>query len=409
MPAHKAWGQSDVEVIVVGSGPGGAATAIHLARRGRRVLLLEGRDFARARPADMRSGEVLSPGGQRELATLGLPCDGAGWRLTPFAIVRNHWHNGRVTYDPLPRGLAYWQTDRGQLDRALFALARAEGVDARDACRVGDLLRDATGAVRGVVTKPGPASDQRSWRAPLVVDASGRRSVILARLGLKEPELALRRIALALFFTDVPGCAPGVWEQHFFAAHNTTLRGSMMRPGLYRYSFETDLAYRDRVARRHGKLTPRAMALAMLAELQPALHERFAAAPALPYTVAYAPIGYRVREIAHDGLVMVGDAAGYLDPSSGQGIEFALRMARLAAASIDRALAADDYRAAAFAPYLDGRRRELDAAMRALRLYLRLSRQKPLLSLFSRLRPARAALTRSLVTPAPHLCDADAR
>jgi len=389
----------DAEVIVIGSGPGGAATAIHLARRGRRVLLLEGRDLARDRPADMRSGEVLSPGGQRELAALGLPCDGADWRLTPFDVVRNHWHNGRVTHDRLPRGLAYWQIDRGRLDRALFALARAEGVDARDACRAGDLLRDETGSVRGVVIKPGPTTNQKTWRAPVVVDASGRRSVILARLGLQEPEPAVRRLALVLFFADVPGCAPGVWEQHFFAAHNTTLRGSMMRPALYRYSFETDLAYRDRFTLRHGKLTPRAMALAMLAELRPALHERFTAASALPYTVAYAPVGYRVREITHDGLVMVGDAAGYLDPSSGQGIEFALRTARLAAASIDGALATGDYRAAAFAPYLDGRRRELDAAMRALRLYLCLSRQKPLLSLFSRLQPARSLMTRSLVTP----------
>jgi len=391
----------DAEVIVVGAGPAGAATAIYLARCGRRVLLLEGRDFARARAADMRSGEALSPGGQRELAALGLTCDDAGWRLTPFDTLRNHWPNGRVTHDPLPRGLAFWQTDRGQLDRALFALARAEGVDARDGCRVADVSRDADGTICGVVTKTGPTAEARTWRAPIVVDAGGRRSVILARLALKQPEREFRRIALVLFFAGVPDCPPGVWEQHFFAAHNTTLRGSLLRPGLYRYSFETDLAYRDLFAVRHGKLTPHATVLAMLAESRPALHERFAAAPVLPYSAAYAPVGYRVPDIARDGLVLVGDAAGYLDPATGQGIEFALRTARLAATSIDGALERRDYRAASFAPYLDGRRRELDAAMRALRLYLRLSRQEPLLNLFSRLPPARTLMTRALVTPRP--------
>ena len=96
-----------------------------------------------------------------------------------------------------------------------------------------------------------------------------------------------------------------------------------------------------------------------------------------------------------------GDAAGYLDPATGQGIEFALRTARLAAASINAALERRDYRTASFTPYLDGRRRELDAAMRALRLYLRLSRQESLLNLFSRLPPARALMTRALVTPRP--------
>jgi len=389
--------EDDAEVIVVGSGPAGAATAIHLARRGRRVLLLEGRDFARPRPADLRSGEALSPGAQREIAALGLPDD--GWRLDPFDVLHNHWPNGRVTRDPLPHGLAFWQTDRGRLDRALFALARAEGVDARDGCRVCDLLRDGAGAARGVVTKAGPASEARTWRAPLVVDAGGRRSVILARLGLKRPEEEFRRVALVLFFADMPDCRPGIWEQYFFGGHNTTLRGSRMRPGLYRYSLETDLSYRSLVAARLGALSPRDMALAMLAELRPALRERLAGAPALPYSVAYAPVGYRVPEIARDGLVLVGDAAGYLDPSTGRGIELALRTARLAADAIDRSLAARDYRAASFAPYLAGRRRELDGAVRALRLYLRLSRQRPLLDLFSYARPARALATRALVAP----------
>lgn len=162
---------AEAEAIVVGGGPAGAATAIGLARRGRRVLLLEGRDFARRpvpRAAEMRSGEVLSPGSQRELRRLGLPLDGADWRFTPFATLHQRWPNGRRTLDRLPAGLEFWQTDRGRLDRALFALARAAGADARDGCRVRGVLRegrDGGGSAAWWTTRGGPGA-RRSWWTP---------------------------------------------------------------------------------------------------------------------------------------------------------------------------------------------------------------------------------------------------
>ncbi|MDP9375420.1 MAG: NAD(P)/FAD-dependent oxidoreductase, partial [Chloroflexota bacterium] len=390
-------GPADAEVIVVGSGPAGAATAIGLARRGRRVLLLEGRDFTRRpepRAAEMRSGEVLSPGSQREVQRLGLPVEGVDWRFSSFAALRNRWPNGRVTLDPLPRGLAFWQTDRGRFDRALFALARAEGVDARDGCRVRDVLRDASGddgAIRGVVTGEA-AGPGRAWRAPVVVDASGRHSPMLVRLGLKAPDPEFRRVAMVCFYDWVPDCPPGVWEQHFLAVGSTALKGSMMTEGLYRFSLETDLATRDCFAARHGRQPPHATLLALLAELHPALHERFRAARPRRYSMAYAPVGYRVRRIAHDGLVLVGDAAGYLDPATGQGIEFALRSARLAAGAIDAALAAGDCRREQFAPYLLSREREFARSLAWLRLYLRISGRPAALRIVSRVPAARAAL-----------------
>lgn len=386
------------EVIVVGGGPAGAATAIALARRDRRVLLLEGRDFARPRAADLRSGEVLSPGSQRELARLGLAPERGDWRFSTFAALRQHWPNGRITHDPLPRGLCYWQIDRGRFDRALFALAREVGVDARDGHRVRDVLRDERGVVRGVTAQAG-GEPERPWRAPLVVDAGGRHSPLLVKLRLKEPDPEFRRAALICFYQEVPDCAPGVWEQHFLGRHDAALKGSLIRPGLCRFSLEVDLAFRDAFAARLDRRAPHALLLALLRELAPALHARFATARPLDYSMAYAPLAYRVREIAHDGLLLVGDATGYLDPATGQGIEFALRGARLAAAAIDDALAAGDCRRERFAPYLAGRRREVLTALVWLRLYLRLTRRRAALDAFSRLPSARAALIRLLVTP----------
>lgn len=385
------------ETIVVGSGPAGTATAIALARRGRRVLLLEGRDFGQPRAADLRSGEVLSPGSQRELARLGLDPGAGNWHMSSFATLRQYWPNGRVTHDALPRGLRYWQIDRGRFDRALFALARETGVDARDGHRVRDVL-SGDGTIHGVTARNGNGAE-RAFRAPIVVDASGRHSALLSRLRLKAPDPEFRRAALICFYETVPDCAPGVWEQHFLGRHSLALKGSRMRAGLYRFSLEADLAFRDRFADERGLRAPHALLLAILREFAPALHERFAAARPLPYSMAYAPLAYRVTGITHNGLLLVGDTTGYLDPATGQGIEFALRAARLAAATIADALDAGDYRRDRFTAYVAGHHREVSAALTRLRLYLRLARHRPILNAFSYLPPARAALIRALVTP----------
>ena len=384
------------DVIIVGAGPAGAAAATHLARRGWRVVLLEGRDLAHARAADLRSGEVVSPGGQAELRALGLLTAGAEWRFESFATIRNRWPNGRATDDPLPHGLAYWQTDRGKLDRALFAFAGAAGAQTHDTQRVRALLRDRRGAVGGVTTRDETGAG-RDWHAPVVIDASGRYSAILHELGGRQPDPEFRRAALVTFYSAFPGCTPGTWEQHFLVRHGAAVKGARMGPDLYRFSLELDLAAREEYARQLGTSAPHELTLAILRDLAPHLHARFRAATPLPHRTAYGPLAYRVRRIIDDGLLLIGDAAGYLDPGTGQGIEFALRTARVAAITVDRALTLGDPCAERFAPYVAARQREIARAMLWLRLYLRLTRRAPLLDLASHTPPLRAALIRALV------------
>jgi flavin-dependent dehydrogenase len=384
------------DVIVVGGGPAGAAAATHLVRRGWRVVLLEGRDLAHQRAADLRSGEVLSPGGQAELHALGLPTGAADWRFESFATIRTRWPSGHTTDDPLPHGLAYWQTDRGKLDRALFAFADAAGAQTHDSQRVRALLRDRRGAVCGVTTRD-ETGNGREWHAPIVIDASGRYSAILHELGGRQPDPEFRRAALVTFYAEFPGCTPGVWEQHFLARYGAAVKGARMGPNLYRFSLELDLAAREAYARRLGSGAPHELTLMILRELAPHLHARFRAATPLPHRTAYGPLAYRVRRIIDDGLLLIGDAAGYLDPGTGQGIEFALRTARVAAVTVDRALRLGDPRAERFAPYVTARGREIARAMAWLRLYLRLTRRAPLLDLASHAPPLRAGLIRAMV------------
>lgn len=383
------------DLIIIGGGPAGAATAIALARAGRKVVLCEARNFKQSQMSDLKTGEVLSPGAQRELAHLGFPCAvDAPWRLDDFAVLRQFWSERRVTRHPLPKQLCYWQSDRGVFDKALLDFAAQAGVEVKLGFRVAGIIRD--GDLVGGVRQQDGTTLEVPLVAPLVVDASGRRSPLLARLDLKRPDPEFQRLALVCFFSDVPDTANGEWEQHFLGAFNTTLNGSRMKAGLYRFTLETDLKVKERFSNLHRPLE---LFLAILQEARPALAARFRAATPLSYAIAYAPIAYQVPKIVHQGLVMVGDAAGYLDPATGQGIEFALRMARLAAGVLDRAIQQQSYNPEDFRSYELELKKEISYIKRDLRLYLRVTRRRRLLNLLSRVRPLRYLVVRRMVTP----------
>ena len=89
-----------------------------------------------------------------------------------------------------------------------------------------------------------------------------------------------------------------------------------------------------------------------------------------------APLGYRVSAVARDRLLLVGDAAGYLSPITGQGNEFALRTGRLAATAADNALRAGDLSAGAFASYIEGRKYEVERQVDYVRAQLRILRDR---------------------------------
>jgi flavin-dependent dehydrogenase len=403
--------ETEAEVIVIGGGAAGCSTAIYLARRGRRVILLEGREDRPPQLSVLHSGEVLSPGSQLELDRLGLDLNQAQsgdylvrWKLQEWASLRLHWPGGRETFDRLPPGVAFWQINRGNFYRALRQLARAEGVQVCEGVRVINLLRDSAGRCLGVSARAAGEAPYE-LEAPVTVDASGRNSVVLARLGLRQPEPHFRRAAYLLFFSELAGAPePGVWQQYWLR-NTTTLRGSYLAPRLYRFSFETSLAERNRWLAKFGRLTAHELFLAALAEQLPQEARRFREATRLPHLLAFAPVGFRVAQITHDGLLMVGDASGYLDPSTGQGIEFALRLGRLAARSIEEAFAVNRFERPAFDRYLRERQDEVLPIMRRLRLFLMGSQSNRLLDVVGGVALARRAAMRQIIKTSPAIID----
>jgi menaquinone-9 beta-reductase len=344
------------DVIVVGAGPAGCAAAIRLAEAGRDVLLLERRSDEEGE--DIASGELLAPVAQEELAQLRVEVP-PSCLFDRFTAVRNVYPDLSFTTHHLPPGIAWVHVDKGGLGRALRARASAVGARLMRGARVTGLAFRPTEAI--VETAEGA-----TWTAPLVVDAGGRYAPSLRLLGLKREDPEFRQIGVALFFSSFDGAVPSTWDRHLYGANGAMISGGRIRPGLYRYICEADLA--DKQAE---GLRPIEFIETMARRHDPWLAARFAAEPRIGEPWAMAPIGYRVLEVVRPRLLLCGDAAGYLSPLTGQGLEFAMRMGRLAARTARDALAAGDCTGDALAAYARDRAGELETVLGYLRHMLR--------------------------------------
>lgn len=343
-------------VIVVGAGPAGCAAAIRLAEAGHDVLLLERKREEDGE--DIASGEVLAPMAREELAELGVELP-PSCLFDRFTAVRNVYPDLSFTTHAMPPGIAWVHVDKGGLGRALRARAMAVGVRLVRGARVTAL---SFGPAEAVVE----SAEEGAWTAPLVIDAGGRYAPSLRLLGLKREDPEFCQIGVALFFSSFDGAVPQTWDRHLYGTNGAMISGGRIRPGLYRYICEADLA--DKQAE---GLRPIEFIETMARRHDPWLAERVTSEPRVGEPWAMAPIGYRVLEVARPRLLLCGDAAGYLSPLTGQGLEFAMRMGRLAACTAHEAVESGDCSGDALARYARDRANELETAVGYLRHMLR--------------------------------------
>lgn len=356
------------DVIVVGGGPAGTATATHLARAGRAVLLLERARFPRDKPC----GEFLSPpvrGLLEELGVYGQVLE-AGARRVPSA--RIHCASGQTFAGRFTGADSPWaregglSVERRALDRLLFENAGARGVDARAGTAVRSVLRE-----RGRIV--GVATDAGEFRAPVVVGADGGHSRVAREMGGVRPLPRLQKIALVGHYANVP-----LGEEHPVEMHLAP--GGMVcgfGPGPGDTANVTVVVGQDQ-ARQIAAVGPDAYYDAALpafpevaARLRRARRTRLATCGTFGHTTA--------RTVA-DGALLVGDAATFIDPFTGEGVYFALRGAQMAAATLDHALRRGDTSASALAPYAAWRRRELSPKYAVCGLVQRAVRRERLMA-----------------------------
>jgi flavin-dependent dehydrogenase len=338
---------TSADVIVVGAGPAGAATAILLAERGLDVVVLDRARFPRPKIC----GEYLSPEAARILDRLGVlkAVDAAG--AAPLAGMRITAPDGTVvggSYRPIGPWRPYRSHAMG-LSRAAFDMVlvdrlRALPVDFREQVRVTDLLRDGEQVIG--VTALDASGQARPLRARLVIGADGRSSIVAHQLGCRRPH-RLRRMALVTYVRGIADCRD-VGEIFVDPPDYAIL--NPLSPDSVNMSLVVPL---DHVASWTDRLE--AFFEARVKQL-PHLARRVAGAERTAPIQAMGPLAYRVDPPQQGGVMLVGDAAGFYDPLTGEGVFSALRAAELVAETAAQAFRTSDWSAAALAGYERARR-----------------------------------------------------
>jgi flavin-dependent dehydrogenase len=308
------------DVLVAGGGPAGALAALVLARAGARVRVLERAVF----PRDKLCGDTVNPGALAlvgrhlpvsELVARGLPV--CGMRLTgPGAVtVDGDYAVGHP-------GLAVRRRD---LDLWLLESAAAAGAVVEVGTAVTSAIVDETPdgpRVAGVHTRSSAGTAEH--RAPWTLAADGRRSRLMSCLGLARQPASPRRWALGGYFDGVDGLgARG--EMHVRRGHYIGV--APMPGGLA----NTCLVSPSPAA--GGWADPAATLVAALGADR-RLRPRFARARLVGVPLVLGPMAVDLAAAGVPGLLAAGDAAGFIDPMTGDGLHFAFRGAEMAAAII---------------------------------------------------------------------------
>jgi flavin-dependent dehydrogenase len=312
---------NDFDVIVVGAGPAGSTLAAFLGTQGLSTLLLDKARF----PRDKVCGEYMSPEALGTLGRLGIldRVESLAHRKLYGIVI--HSYDGvasRGTYRPVgpyapyrPYGLAI---RREQFDELLFRHAATRPhVTALEGFRVESLLFE-NGRVTGV------RGEGREFRAELIVGADGARSVVGRSLGLSEPHPGLRKFALAGYWADMHHeeygelhlGLPGYFALAPVDQNLVNINFVVGGDSLGAARGDPEGFYRDALNR------------------NPRLRARLRNARLVGEVRATGPIARRCRGVTAPGAILIGDAAEFVDPFTGEGLFIALRSAELAARHI---------------------------------------------------------------------------
>jgi flavin-dependent dehydrogenase len=313
-------------VLIVGAGPAGTVAATVLARAGVRVRLIDRAVF----PRDKLCGDTLNPGTMAALRRLGLAqtVEGRGLRVDGMRVTGP---GGVMVEGRYPGGLSGRALLRRDLDWALLQEAIAAGARFEPAVSVRRALveeSDGEQSIGGVVV--GTPGGDRELRAAVTIGADGRRSALAFSLGLSHHPSWPRRWAVGAYYENVAGVTT-VGEMHVRPGRYVgvaSVPGGAVNVCLVKPFKRGDEPLRN----------PASLLTTELAR-DPWLRERFADARSVTQPVVLGPLAVDVGSRAIRGLVLAGDAAGFIDPMTGDGMRFAVRGGVLAAEAALEALA----------------------------------------------------------------------
>jgi flavin-dependent dehydrogenase len=333
-----------IDVLIVGAGLAGSSAAIRLARQGYEVLLVDRCRFPRLKPC----GEYYNPEGCRLLAELGLlpKLEAAGaFPVEALQLAAADGCGLVVPFAGISSGGPALSLGREVLDTLLVEEARHSGATVWEEALVREPLRE-EGVVRGALIRMNGVD--REVRARLTLAADGLRSRFARCLGLGVGDGGRKKIGLAARYPVADMVPPRV----LMSAVGDGCCGLAVRGGEANLGMVADGSRAREIGGDPAAFFHREL------KRFPQLAECVEGPPLSLCTVG--SLTWRTRSQSTAGCLLLGDAAGFYDPFTGQGVTFALLTAQIAARIAGEALAENDLSARRLAHYSRERRRLLE-------------------------------------------------
>ncbi|MEO7979907.1 MAG: geranylgeranyl reductase family protein [Sporichthyaceae bacterium] len=341
----------DADVIVVGAGPAGSATAYHLARAGHDVVVLEKSAF----PREKVCGDGLTPRAVKALVSMGIDTSPeAGWLHNKGLRIIGGGMRLELPWPELASFPSYGLVrPRSDFDDVLVRQAVKAGAVLHEDTNVTGPVLDKAGRITGVTTKG--ESGERTWSAPLVVAADGNSSRLSTAMGVHKRDDRPMGVAVRTYYTSPRH--DDDWLESWLELWDRGDDGrDRLLPG-YGWIFgvgdgtsnvglgilNTSTAwgkvdYKD-LLRRWLDQTPEEWGFREENRTQ-------------PVRGAALPMGFNRQPHYGNGMLLVGDSGGMVNPFNGEGIAYAMESGEIAAQVVAQALAR---------PTADSRERALQA------------------------------------------------
>jgi geranylgeranyl reductase family protein len=331
MPQHSSAHQAfDADVIVVGAGPGGSTAAAHLARAGVEVLLLEKTTF----PREKVCGDGLTPRAVKSLLSLGV--ETGDWPRNRGLRILGGKHRLELDWPDLASFPSYGLVrPRVDFDEVLARTAQKSGAVLREATTVSGPLRDErTGRINGVTLKNGEV-----LRAPLVLAADGVSARTALGAGIGKRDDRPMGVAVRGYLQSEERSNDAYLESHLELWDGPRGEGRLL-PG-YGWIFGVG----DGTVNVGLGILNTSDAFGNV-DYKDLLRRWLSGVPDLagreligPVRGGALPMGFNRQPHYKDGLLLIGDAAGAVNPFNGEGIAYAMETAETAADIVIQALA----------------------------------------------------------------------
>ena len=360
---------SEFDAIVIGGGPSGSTTSALLAEYGHKVLLLEREPFPR-----YHIGESLIPYTWFTLNRLGV-VDWLRRSACPkkysvqFVSITGKVSQPFYFFQTIKHECAQtWQVWRSEFDQMLLDNAVSKGVTLRQHVSVRDVIMEGDRVV-GVRADTKDGQKGEEIRAKVVVDASGRDSLLSRKFGWKDRDADLNKIAVWSYFegalrdsgldegaTTVAYVPQKGWFWYIPLHSNIVSVGVVGEPGyLYRDTRDPEAIFQRE------------------ADACSWIRQRISAGTQVQPVRVTGEYSYHSKKIAGDGFCLVGDAFAFLDPLFSTGVFLALKSGEMAADAIHAGLSSGRVDAAHFEDYLTRQRRAVNSFRQLVRAFYDLS------------------------------------